>query len=66
MIIMKKDVIEFNDNMVRKYREYLKRVNKDGNNLGHLDYILGYHLDEYINDTQHLLNLMLKLKTRRG
>ena len=66
MIVMKRDVIEFNDNMVRKYRAYLKSVNKDGNNLGHLDYILNYHFDEYINDTQYLLNLMQKLKTQRG
>lgn len=62
---MKRDIIEFNDNMVRKYRWYLKSVNKDGNNLGHLDYILDNHLDEYINDTQHIVNLMQKLKNKR-
>ena len=66
MIIMKKDIIEFNDNMVKKYRGHLKNVNKDGNNLGHLDYILDNYLNEYTNDTQHIVNLMRKLKIQRG
>jgi len=58
-------IIKFNDDMVKKYRLYASSVNKDNDNLGFVEYLLNFHLDEYISDVQHNLRLLQKLQEER-
>jgi len=55
-------ILKFNDKMYEKYHSVY--INRDSNNanLSILEYTLRFHLDDYISDIRHYIEMVQNLK----